>query len=335
MPTIATLASHTALQILKGAKDEGFPTLAIATPQHANMYKHVFPVADEVMPIDDYHNFFAVEKELIEKDAIIIPHGSFVAYLDHEAHKRMQVRYYGNKDILGVEADRELQRQWLLKAGCTLPKPFLLPEDIDRPIIVKFYGAGGGRGYFFVKDRAEFEQRVDALKISLHEVTLQEYIVGCPIYFHYFYSPLDDRLEIMSIDRRYETTVDSLGRIPSRNQAAMELDPSFVVIGNTPVVLRESLLTKVYEMGRRVIEVSKEICPPRGLFGPFCLECVATPTLDFYVIEISGRIVAGTNIYINGSPYTDLVYDVPMSTGRRIAVEIKRAIQQGRLDEIC
>jgi 5-formaminoimidazole-4-carboxamide-1-(beta)-D-ribofuranosyl 5'-monophosphate synthetase len=28
--TIATLGSHSALQILKGAHDEGFPTLAIA-----------------------------------------------------------------------------------------------------------------------------------------------------------------------------------------------------------------------------------------------------------------------------------------------------------------
>jgi 5-formaminoimidazole-4-carboxamide-1-(beta)-D-ribofuranosyl 5'-monophosphate synthetase len=271
----------------------------------------------------------------LDQDAIIIPHGSFVAYLDHEAHKKMKVRYYGNKDILALESDREAQREWLISAGITVPKPFLRASDIDRPIIVKYYGAGGGRGYFFVRDQQEFEQRVHDLEINVDDIALQEYVVGCPIYFHYFYSPLDDRLEIMSIDRRYETTVDSLGRIPSRNQKSMELDPSFVVVGNTPVVLRESLLTKVYEMGKRVVEESKKLCPPKGLFGPFCLECVATPELDFYVIEISGRIVAGTNLYINGSPYTDLVYDVPMSTGRRIALEIKRAIEQNRLDEVC
>ena len=36
--TIATLGSHSALQILKGAKDEGFHTLAVTTPQNESLY---------------------------------------------------------------------------------------------------------------------------------------------------------------------------------------------------------------------------------------------------------------------------------------------------------
>ena len=71
-------------------------------------------------------------------------------------------------------------------------------------------------------------------------------------------------------------------------------------------------------MGEKVVEASKKF-DGIGLFGPFCLEMIITPDLEFYVFEISARIVAGTNPYINGSPYTDLRYDVPMSTGRRIA----------------
>ena len=53
------------------------------------------------------------------------------------------------------------------------------------------------------------------------------------------------------------------------------------------------------------------------------------------MIEVSARIVAGTNLFINGSPYTHLRYCEPMSTGRRVAREIKTAIKQGRLDEIA
>ncbi len=81
------------------------------------------------------------------------------------------------------------------------------------------------------------------------------------------------------------------------------------------------------------MDISKQL-EPQGLFGPFCLEMIVTPDLEFYVFEISARIVAGTNPYINGSPYTDLRYDEPMSTGRRIAREIKTAIEQDKLDMV-
>lgn len=114
----------------------------------------------------------------------------------------------------------------------------------------------------------------------------------------------------------------------------MQIDPSFVVIGNYSLVLRESLLQEAYEMGERVVAASKKIAGPKGLFGPFCLETVVTPDMQFYTIEISARIVAGTNIFIDGSPYTALKYGVPMSTGRRIAREIKNAISAERLDEV-
>jgi len=52
----------------------------------------------------------------------------------------------------------------------------------------------------------------------------------------------------------------------------------------------------------------------RGLFGSFCLETVISPDQKFFVIEISCRIVAGTNLFINGSPYSWLHYNEPMST---------------------
>jgi 5-formaminoimidazole-4-carboxamide-1-(beta)-D-ribofuranosyl 5'-monophosphate synthetase len=81
------------------------------------------------------------------------------------------------------------------------------------------------------------------------------------------------------------------------------------------------------------VEVSKTLCG-KGLFGPFCLESIITRKLEMYVFEISARIVAGTNPFIEGSPYTALKYDVPMSTGRRIAREIKEAITAGRLQDI-
>ena len=61
---------------------------------------------------------------------------------------------------------------------------------------------------------------------------------------------------------------------------------------------------------------------------------IITRKLQMFVFEISARIVAGTNPFIEGSPYTALKYDVPMSTGRRIAREIKMAAEQRRLSDV-
>jgi 5-formaminoimidazole-4-carboxamide-1-(beta)-D-ribofuranosyl 5'-monophosphate synthetase len=77
--------------------------------------------------------------------------------------------------------------------------------------------------------------------------------------------------------------------------------------------------------------VSKEIAGPKGLFGAFCIETIITPDIKFYVMEISARIVAGTNLFIDGSPYSYLNYSEPMSTGRRIAREIKNALLTSNL----
>ena len=69
------------------------------------------------------------------------------------------------------------------------------------------------------------------------------------------------------------------------------------------------------------------------MVGPFCVEGIMTEQLEFKVFEISTRIVAGTNLFVSGSSYSDLIQP-DLSTGRRIALEIKRARAEGRLNEI-
>ena len=71
----------------------------------------------------------------------------------------------------------------------------------------------------------------------------------------------------------------------------------------------------------------------RGMIGSFCLETIVTDKLEFRVFEISARIVAGSNPFVGGSPYSDINEPV-MSTGRRIARCIKKAIENGCLEQI-
>ncbi|KKR87704.1 MAG: 5-formaminoimidazole-4-carboxamide-1-(beta)-D-ribofuranosyl 5'-monophosphate synthetase [Candidatus Curtissbacteria bacterium GW2011_GWA1_41_11] len=324
---IATLGSHTALQILKGAHDEGFQTICVATSDRISLYSR-FNFIDKIYEIPKFSDFFKIENKLIKERAIIIPHGSFVAYLGLIENKNMKVPYFGNKNVLDWEADRNLQRDWLIKAKIPVPKRFKKGDKIDRPVIVKSFGAAGGYGYFFAKNQKEFDNRLKKYKAK--EFIVQEYVIGVPLYIHYFYSPITKKLEILSIDKRYESNVDSLGRIPSQNQQGLGIEPSFVVVGNSPLALRESLLAEAFAMGERAVETAQKLIKG-GIWGPFCLETIITPEQKFSIIEISCRIVAGTNLFVNGSPYSSLYYDKPISTGRRIAMEIKDAIKKKKL----
>ncbi len=329
--TIVTLGSHSALQILKGAKDEGFKTAVVATPDRLTLYKTYNNFIDEILKIDSWKNFPTLEKQLIKRNAIIIPHGSFVAYLGLDQNKNMKALYFGNKKVLDWEENRKMQRDWMEEAKVKVPHRFKRGDKIDRPVIVKSYGASGGKGYFTARNQREFDEKLKGY--SEERFMVQEYVIGVPVYFHFFYSPLTKKVELMSVDKRYETNVDSLGRIPAKNQRGLNIEPSFEVVANIPLAVRESMMAEAVAMAERVVKASQKLIPTKGLFGPFCLETIITSSEELYVIEISARIVAGTNCFINGSPYTYLLYDEPMSTGRRIAREIKNAVKLNRLKE--
>jgi len=333
---IATIGSHTALQILKGAKDEGFETICICEKGRSEPYES-YGVADQIIEVDSFKDFFSIEQQLIDQNAIIIPHGSFVAYIGAEKMMDLKVMYYGTKGILEWESDRAMEREWLLDADIKLPRIFDDPNDIDGPVIIKFHGAKGGKGYFLANTPEEFYERIKEYegKEDHDDYVIQEYIVGVPVYTHYFYSPVTKELEVMGFDKRYESNADSIGRIAAKDQVDVGIRTTYTIAGNVPIVLRESLLPLVFQMGHQVVEASRKLKgAEQGLFGPFCLEGIMDPELNYYVFEISARIVAGTNPYIDGSPYTWLKYNEPMSTGRRLARDIKMAIESDQLDKV-
>ena len=331
-PLVATLGSHSALQILKGARDEGLRNLAVATRGRDALYRR-YPFVDEVRAVDDYRRITELQPELAEAGAVLVPHGSFVAYLGQQLNHTLDVDYYGSRAVLRWEADRGLQRRWLEAAAVPMPAEYASPDEVEHwPVLVKTDGAAGGSGYFLANSPDSLRRQLDALGDIGYSI--QRYIVGVTLYVHYFQSIMHDRLEVLSMDRRYETNVDAIGRLPMDAQAELQPQPSYVVVGNSPLVLRESLLEEAYRMGERVVETAKDLIDPRGLWGPFCLETILTPDLKFHVIEISCRIVAGTNLFVHGSPYAAMFFDEPMSTGRRIARELREASESGRLDEL-
>ena len=86
-------------------------------------------------------------------------------------------------------------------------------------------------------------------------------------------------------------------------------------------------------MGENFVEAAKRIVSP-GMNGPFCIEGVYDENAKFTSFEFSARIVAGTNIYMDGSPYYSLLFNESMSMGRRIAREIKTADEKNEIEKI-
>ncbi len=335
--TIATLCSHSALQIFFGAKQEGFRTLGICKPEVKKVYDS-FPLAkpDEYLIVKDYNEILSdqIQGELLKRNAVVIPHGSFVEYV---GSKNIEEKFYapifGNRKVLDWEGNRKMEMEWLQRAGIPLPTVFENPSEIDRLCIVKFYGAKGGSGFFLVKSEKEFKEKMKNADNSNREnYLIQEYILGIRYYPHYFYSPILDRTELLSMDRRDESNIDGLYRIGATKKEIEDVG-TYVVTGNLPVIVRESLLPKIINIGEMVVNSSVDLFPP-GMIGPFCVEMVCRNDLEFMTFEISARIVAGTNLYPAGSQYSCYLFDEPMSSGRRISREIKLAMEDDRLDEI-
>ena len=53
MTSIATLGSHCALQVLKGAKDEGFKTILVCEKKREKLYRRI-PFIDELIIVEKF-----------------------------------------------------------------------------------------------------------------------------------------------------------------------------------------------------------------------------------------------------------------------------------------
>ena len=221
-------------------------------------------MVDELIIVKDFTELLSekLQERLRKLNVVLIPHGSFTAYLStEELTDSLFVPMFGNRQLLHWEANRKSQEEWLRQAGLRLPATFKTPEDIDRLVIAKLQGAKGGRGYFLANSPKSFLQEssrkwlnvVCSQKRIWTSIHLQEYALGVNVYPSYFSSIINDDVEmLLAMDRRYESAVDSIGKIPAAEQLEIDVIPTYTVVGNFPIVLRESLLPEIMRMGENV-----------------------------------------------------------------------------------
>ncbi len=357
-PTIATMGSHSALEICRGARRQGFPSLVVAERGRERTYTEHFAARDGAGCVDDVLlvNRFAdvldedVQRELNRRRCVWVPHRSFEVYLasDYDAiEQRFHVPMFGNRWLLRIEEREQHPNQYdlLADAGIPHPKLFASAADIDRPVLVKVLEAARGfeRAFFVARDPEDYAraaaERIAAGTITegaLAAATIEEFVLGALVNLNFFWSPLTGRLELLGTDTRRQTNAAGLATLPATLHAEVlaAVGLRYEEAGHEAVTILESMLERAFDLGERFVEAAARAYPP-GVIGPFALQTIVKPgppKKDFVVVDVSPRMPGSPGIA--ATPYSDYLHGRPVPVGERIAMELAHGLREQRMHEI-
>ena len=343
---IGVLGSHSALEIMDGAKDENFETIVFCQKGRETPYQRFSRIANEIKVLKKFSDMSSIknQKMLRDTNTLIVPHRSLTAYLGYKTiENSFKVPIFGNRALFQAEERNNKKNQYYLlrKAGLKHPKIFKNPKDINRPSIVKVQEKKRKleRAFFTVSSFSDYKKKSEEKirqgvisKTGLHDAVIEELAIGTYLNFNYFYTPISKNVDFIGIERRLQTNLHDFNALPAKQQLELDIDPQNIEVGHTPASIRESLLEKVISMGDKFVAAVKREYPP-GIIGPFSLQSVITKDLEMIVYDVSLR-VPGNPIVATTSPYTKYQYGQIFGVGRRIAMEIKIAQEDDMLDKI-
>lgn len=353
---IASLGGHSALDVCRGAKREGFETVVVAQKGREKTYAQYYKTrgekgcVDHVIVVDSFADIVKpeIQKQLRELNAVFVHSRYFWVYCDYkQIENDFLVPILGNRVLVRKEERNEAKNQYFLlnEAGIKIPRQFATPKDIDRLVLVKASEAARGyeRAFFLVSSYDEYQKKSSALikdgvitEQSLKEAVIEEFVVGPQLNLNYFYSPLDGEVELLGTDTRRQTNIDGLLRMtaPEQIEVLKHVRPQYIENGHQSVTIKESLIEKAYEAGEAfVAAVAKHYGP--GMIGPFALQGAITagpPKEELYVFDVSMRIPGSPGTMF--TPYSGYMHGENMSVGQRVAKEVRKAIDLGRLQDI-
>jgi len=340
---LAVLGSHSALEIMDGAKDEGLRTVCVCQKGRELPYLRFKRLADEIILVDKFSDLVFKENQdkLRENNAIMVPHRAFTAYLGYDSiENELLLPILGNRNLFRAEERNYEKNQYFLleQAQIAHPKIYKNYSDINGLAIIKIQEASRKleRAFFVVssvQDYLEKSQNKIREKVitneDLESSVIEEFVVGTYFNFNFFSSPLSPETEFLGIERRLQTNLNDLNAIPARQQLEFDIEVRHIEIGHTPASIRESMLEKIFELGDKFSETVRKEYPP-GIIGPFSLQSIVTPELEIVVYDVSLR-VPGNPIMATTSPYTKYSYGQTFGIGRRIAMEVNKALSENKL----
>src|SRR3989338_8286764 len=277
--TIGVLGGHSALDVCRGAKKYGFKTLVVCQKgrekTYAKYYKTRFRngqkigIIDTIILLDTFRDITQpeIQEQLRNLNTIFIHNRYFWVYCNFaDIETNFKVPIFGTRHMVKLEERDVPKNQYYLlnQSGIRTPKMYDNPEDIDRLVIVKVNEAERGyeRAFFFANNYHDLKTKSQIMLtkgIITHEAlakaVIEEYIIGAQVNFNYFYSPLNDELEIMGTDTRRQTNLDGLLRLPANEQLEVlkYVQPKIIETGHFPCTTKESIIEKIFELGEKFV----------------------------------------------------------------------------------
>jgi 5-formaminoimidazole-4-carboxamide-1-(beta)-D-ribofuranosyl 5'-monophosphate synthetase len=357
--TIVTLGGHSALEVCCGAKKQGLKTCVIAKKGREKTYAQYLKFddntetgcIDKIILVDKFSDILKpkIQKQLRELNAIFIHSRYFWVYFPDFAkiENDFNVPIFGVRELLRLEERDQSPNQYdvLKTAKIRIPRIFEIPAEIDRLTLTKVNNATRTyeRENFFASSAKEW-QEITEKKLANKEISeqglknavIEEFILGAPVNFNFFYSSLSNRLELLGTDTRRQTNLDGWLRLPASEQLkiAKFTEVSHIETGHIACTVKESLLEKAYEAGEKFITACKKY-NSHGIFGPFALQGAIETNgkkEELVVFDVSFRMPGSPGI--TATPYSSYLFGRSVSIGERISMEIQAARMSGRLAEI-
>lgn len=312
---------------------------------------------DEVILVKKFEDVLRedVQNKLKSLNTIFVHNRYFWVYFPDYAkvENDFQIPIFGSRTFVKLEERDQPYNQYHLlhDAGIRTPKIFAKPEEIDRPVLVKAAEAKRGyeRAFFVVGSKEEWEREGARLEKEgkvgpqWRQAPIEEFIVGAPVNFNFFWSPLTDSLELLGTDTRRQTNLDGFLRMTAPEQTkalASGIPLKMIETGHIACTVKESILEKAFDLGEKFVQATqklpKSLDPSgKGIIGPFALQGAVTAEdgkEDIVIFDVSLRIPGSPGTF--ATPYSRYLYGETMSVGERIGLEIRRAADEKRLAEI-
>jgi len=360
--TVGVLGGHSALDVCHGAKQYSLKTLAVAQKGREKTYATYYKTrgdrgcVDDIILVDRFDDVLKpdIQKQLRDRNTIFVHNRYFWVYFNDfsKVENAFNVPIFGSRTLVKLEERDQKYNQYSLlhDAGIRTPKIFKNFNDIDRPVLVKAHEKQRvyERAFFLADSAASWQREGKRLekegKVSKDwpGATIEEYVVGAPVNFNFFYSPLRGELELLGTDTRRQTNLDGFLRMTAKEQqTAMEyVSLKMIETGHMAVTVKESILEKAFDLGEKFVKATqklpKELDPSgKGIIGPFALQgsvVAEEGKEDIIIFDVSLRIPGSPGTA--ATPYSAYLYGAPMSMGERVAREIKAAAQENVLEKI-
>ena len=325
---------------------------------------------DEVILVDKFSDIVNedVQEKLRKLNTLFVHNRYFWVYFKDytQIENKFRVPILGTRDMVRLEERDQPKNQYYLleKAGIRTPKIIrsggenLSDEDNHnrlneffknnkgKPLLVKANEAirSYERAFFVITNTNEYMEKSEQMikagittRENVTNATIEEFIIGAQVNFNYFYSSLTGELELMGTDTRRQTSLDGFLRLDAKIQTEL-LDggykPSMIETGHITCTVKESIVEKAFEAGEKFVATTQKEHTP-GIIGAFALQGAIAAEQgreEIVIFDVSMRIPGSPGTPF--TPYSSYLYGESISYGERIAMEVKQAINEKKLEKI-